>query len=165
MMFQSVLAVSRDDEDMGVILGYACALAEEHRARLTMMHLLSPTPLAYLAASTGACPEVLLADHEHDEARRLRRAAAQLPNAVTVRLICRRGWFAESLVSEVMVGHHDCVVAEQRTLDRRIRARLRRRHPELRVVVVGADGGRPRGEPIRLTARSNPVKGRTTPQP
>jgi hypothetical protein len=38
------------------------------------------------------------------------------------------------------------VVAEQRTLDRRTRARLRRRHPELRVVVIGADGGRPRAQ-------------------
>jgi hypothetical protein len=119
-------------------LRWACALAQEHRAELTVLCLWSFPPMWPWIALSGAGAAVQMLElHRRELSEWLRtQLCSQAAQPVHI-LTCRHPESASRIVAgELSRGDYTCVVSSRRAIGRRAARRLRRGRPELTLVCL-----------------------------
>lgn len=117
-------------------LRWACALADEHQAQLTVLCLWSMPPMWPWVALSGAGAAVQMLDLHRRELLQWLREQLPSDGATPVRVLSARHCESPARVvaSELTRGHYTCVVGSRHTIGRRAAQRFRRRRPELTLV-------------------------------
>lgn len=119
-------------------LRWACSLADEHCARLTVLCLWSVPPMWPWIALSGAGAAVQMLELHRRELVGWLQERLQGQTSHPVRLLTTRCCDSPARVvgAELARGHYTCVVGSRRTIGRRAARRLRQRRPELTLVRV-----------------------------
>jgi nucleotide-binding universal stress UspA family protein len=143
----------------GRALDHAIELAQDGRARLTLVHAVpEPPPTTVLA---GVDPQELREQADRDGERLLCAATEAVPTHLAVTRVLRHGFAGRALVELARTGRYDLVVVGHeercrlgRLLHRSVSRYLRRRCP-CPVVVVAAPAGRaePAAAPLAPVVR------------
>jgi hypothetical protein len=136
---RGVLAVICGDRDRDErTLHWACALADEHQARLTVLCLWSLPPMWPWVALSGAGAAVQMLELHRRELLRWIETRVREQTSEPVRLLSARHCDAPARVvgAELARGDYTCVVGSRRTIGRRAAQRFRRRRPGLTLVRV-----------------------------
>jgi hypothetical protein len=143
---RKVLAVVCEEAADREVIDRACALAQEHHARLTLLGLCSTNPMFYVSGLTpftafAAGPPVPRSQRVEEMTRHLHLLVDELPPGVPCTLVYSRPRFGAAAELEEFAREHDVVIAGRRALSRRQRARLARMLPNSRLVFAEAAGG------------------------
>lgn len=116
-------------------LDFAVPRSRALGAQMTVMCLWRPPLLINVAALAGGDPGSLLAEQEQSAARWLRKCIAELPRDLAVRSVCCSAPADLQLEAELGSRAHTELVTDGALRGRGL-DRLRRRHPELSIVLV-----------------------------
>jgi hypothetical protein len=117
-------------------LRWACSMAAEHGAPLTVLSLWSVPPMWPWIALSGAGAAVQMLElHRREVVSWLRERLGEA-EVGPVRVLSSRSCDAPARVvaAELARGEYTCVVGSRRTIGRRTARRFRRRRPELTLV-------------------------------